>query len=58
MDGRTDGQTDSPSYRDAFLIDASKNFRKDRNPVQLGTVVLVAWEREGREIKCHFTATG
>ena len=24
-DGRTDGRTDRPSYRDAFLPDASKN---------------------------------
>ena len=24
-DGRTDGRTDRPSYRDAFLTDASKN---------------------------------
>ena len=24
-DGRTDGWTDRPSYRDAFLTDASKN---------------------------------
>ena len=27
MDGRTDGRTDRPSYRDAFLTDASKKQR-------------------------------
>ena len=27
-EGRTDGRTDRPSYRDAFLTDASKNGAK------------------------------
>ena len=52
-DGRTDGRTDRPSYRDAFLTDASKNeivalsrivvFSAGLHWVSIWATVMVFW---------------
>ena len=57
MDGPTDGPTDRPSYRDAFLTEASKNYRGKTGDLMIGKSLAFIFDNFTLTILCMTNIT-